>query len=66
MVQRTSATPDRKKDLLVLWYLVRGRPKSTQPKRSEEDMDMDVGVDSEVDDNLCECNKQHQFKSVLI
>ena len=40
-VKDDGATPARKKDLLVLWDLVRGRPKLTPPKRSEEDMDMD-------------------------
>ena len=51
-VKDDGATPARKKDLLVLWDLVRGRPKPTPPKRSKEETDMDGGVDSEDDDNL--------------
>ena len=40
-VKADGATPARKKDLLVLWDLVWGRPKTTMPKRYEEEMDMD-------------------------
>ena len=58
--------PARKKNLLVLWDLVWRRPKLTPPKRFEEEMDMDGGVDSEVDDDLYEGNEQHQVISVLI
>ena len=45
-VKADSATIARKKDLLVLWDLVRGRPEPTLPKWSEEEMDMYGGVDS--------------------
>ena len=65
-VKADSATPARKKDLLLLWDLVRGRPEPTPPKRSEEEMDMDGGIVSEVNGNLCEGDKQHQATSVLI
>ena len=65
-VKADGVTPARKKDLLVLWDLVRGRHEPTLPKRSEEEMDMDGGVDSEVDNYLCEVNEQHQVTSVLI
>ena len=65
-VKADGATPARKKDLHVLWGLVRGRPEPTPPKRSEEEMDMDGGVDSEVDDDLCEGDEQHQVTPVLI
>ena len=60
------ATPARKEDLIVLWELVRGRPKPTLPKRPKEEMDMDRLVGSEVDGDLCEGNEQHQVTSVLI
>ena len=43
--------PARKKDLIVLWDLEQRRPEPTSPKQSEEDMDMDLGVNSEVDYN---------------
>ena len=52
-VKADGATPARKKDLLVLWNLVRGRPEPTPPKRSEEEMDMDEGFDFEYDVALC-------------
>ena len=48
------STPARKKDLLLLWDLVRGRPEPTPPNRSEKEMDIDRGVNSEVNDDLCE------------
>ena len=51
-VKADGATPVRKKDLLVLWDLVRGRLETTPPKRSKKEMDMYGGVYSEVDDNL--------------
>ena len=51
-VKADGATPARKKDLLVLWNLVRGRPEPTPPKRSKE-MDMDEGFDFEYDVALC-------------
>ena len=41
-------------------------PKSTLPKRSEEEMDMDGGFNSDIDGNLCEGGEQHQVTSVLI
>ena len=53
-VKDDGVTPEMKKDLLVLWDLVWGRPEPTPPKRSEEDMDMVGRVDSEVGDDLCE------------
>ena len=65
-VKADGAMPARKKDLLVLWDLVRGMPKPTPPKRSKEEIDMDGGDDCEVDDYLCEGYKQHQVMSVLI
>ena len=40
--------------MIVLWELVRVRPEPTPPKRSEEEMYMDGGVNSEVNDDLCE------------
>ena len=52
-VKDDGAAPVRKKDLLVLWYLMWGRPESNPPKRSEEDMDIDGGVDSEFNNDLC-------------
>ena len=55
-----SETLARKKDLIVLWDLVQGRPKPTLPKRSEEEMDMYGGVDFEVLNDLCEGDEQHQ------
>ena len=65
-VKSDGATPVSNKYLFLLWDLVQGRPKPTLPKRSEEEMDMDGGVDSEVDVNLCEGNEQHQVTSVPI
>ena len=59
-------TPARKKDLLMLWDLVWGRPKPTLPKRSEEEMDMDGGFNSEVDGDICKGGEKHQVPSVLI
>ena len=47
-----SATIARKKDLIVLWDLVRGRTEPIPENRSEEEMDMYGGVDSEFDNNL--------------
>ena len=66
LVKADGATPARKKYLLVLWDLVRGRPKPTSPKRPEEEIDMDGGFDSEVKDDLCKGDEQHQVISVLI
>ena len=60
------ATPARKKDLILLWDLVRGRPKLTPPKRSKEEMDMDVGVYYNSIEDLCEGNEQNHVTSVLI
>ena len=40
-VKSDGVTSVRKKDLLVLWDLVWGRPKTTMPKWYEEEMDMD-------------------------
>ena len=60
------AMPARRKDLIFLWDLVRRGGETTPPKRFEEDIDMDRGVDSEVDDNLCKGDKQHEVTSVLI
>ena len=57
-VNTDGATLARKKDLLVLWDLVRWR--------SEEDMCIYGGVNSEVFDHLCKVNEQHQSTSVLI
>ena len=65
-VKADGVTPARKKDLLVLWDLVRGRPKPTPPKLSEEDMDMDRGFDSEANKDLCEGDENNQVTSVLI
>ena len=65
-VKADGATPVRKKDLLVVWNLVCGRPEPTRPKHSKEDMDMDGGVNSEFDVNLCEGNEQHQVTSILV
>ena len=59
-VKADGVMPARNKDLLVLWDLVWGRPGLTPPKWSKEDMDMDGGVDSNVDDDLCEGDEQHQ------
>ena len=65
-VEADGNIPEITKGLLVLWELVRGRPEPTPQKRSEEEMDMDGGFESEVDDDLCEGNEQHQVTSVLI
>ena len=65
-VKAYGAMPARKKDPIVLWGLVWGRPEPTLPEWCEEDMDMDGGVDSEVNNNLREGDKQHQVTSVLI
>ena len=50
-IKADGATPARKKDLIVLWDLEQRRPEPTSPKQSEEDMDMDLGVNSEVNYN---------------
>ena len=61
------ATPARKKDMLVLWYLVQGGGSNPDPsKRSEEEIYMYGEVDYEFNDNLCKGDKQHQVVSVLI
>ena len=65
-VKADGTTPLRNKDLLVLWNLMRGRPKPTPPKRSEEEMDMDRGVDSKDNNNLCKGDAHNQVSSVLI
>ena len=65
-VKIDGATPARNKDLLVLWDLVRGRPKPIPPKRYEEVVDKYGGVESKVDDNLCKVDEQHKVTSVLI
>ena len=40
-VKNDGVKPTKKKDLLVLWGLVQGRPGSNPSKRSEEEMYMD-------------------------
>ena len=65
-VKADGATPVRQNDLLVLLDLVQGRPEPTPSNRSEEEMNMDGGVDSEVNNNLCKGDKQHQVTSVII
>ena len=60
------ATPERKKDLLVLWDLIRGRPKPTPPKRFEEYMHMDGSIYYDVKDDLCKFGDQNQVTSFLI
>ena len=65
-VKADGVMPARNKDLLVLWDLVRGRPEPTPSKRFEGEMDKDAGVESDVDDHLCEVDDQHQFTSVLV
>ena len=59
-VKADGETPVRKKGMIVLWVLVWGRPEPTLPKRSEEEMDMNIN------NNLCEGGDQHQVTSVLI
>ena len=43
-----------------------GEAKPTPSKRSEEDMDIDGGVNSEVENALCKGDEQHQVTSFII
>ena len=65
-VNANGATPERNKDLLVLWDMVRGKTETTPPKRSKEEMGIDGEVDYEYDNNLCEGDDQNQVTSVII
>ena len=59
-VKADNAMPARKKNIIVLWDLVRVKPGPPPPKRYEEEIYMDGGVESEFDNDLCEGNEQHQ------
>ena len=65
-VNTDGVTPERNKELLVLWNLVQGKIEPTLAKQSKWEMDMDGGVNYEVDADLCKGGDQHQFMSVLI
>ena len=50
----------------MLWDLVQGKPEPILPNQSKEDMDMNGGVNYEVDADLCKGGDHRQFISVLI